>query len=68
VLFGIFGRRANSRLVFASAICALAVHFGMYYGEISGYHNNPAVPATFALLTSTLVMLVGSALLKDRDG
>ena len=61
VLFGIFSRRTNAWLVFASAISALIVHFGMYYGGITVYHNNPAVPATFALLTSTLVMLAGSA-------
>ena len=35
---------------------ALVVHFGMYYGGITHYHNNPAVPATFALVASTLVM------------
>jgi SSS family solute:Na+ symporter/sodium/pantothenate symporter len=65
VLFGIFSRRATAWLVFASAISALIVHFGMYYGGITVYHNNPAVPATFALLTSTLVMLVGSVFQKN---
>ena len=46
--------------VAAAALVALLVHFGMYYGQISPYHNNPAVPATCALVISTLVMLVGS--------
>ncbi|MCK5377198.1 MAG: sodium:solute symporter family protein [Acidobacteria bacterium] len=62
VLFGIFSRRADARLAFASAATALVVHFGMYYGGITHYHNNPAVPATFALVISTLVMVVGGAL------
>jgi sodium/pantothenate symporter len=60
VLFGIFSKRATAPLVAAAAVTALAVHFGMYYGGITMYHNNPAVPATFALVTSTAVMWVGS--------
>jgi SSS family solute:Na+ symporter/sodium/pantothenate symporter len=43
--------------VFAAASTALLVHFGVYYGEITMYHNNPAVPATFALVSSVLVAL-----------
>ena len=64
VLFGIFSKRATASLVFAAAITALAVHFGMYYGEITMYHNNPAVPATCALVISTIVMWVGSMMAK----
>jgi SSS family solute:Na+ symporter/sodium/pantothenate symporter len=59
VLFGIFSTRASARLAFAAAASALVVHFGMYYGGITPYHNNPAVPATFALAVSTLVMALG---------
>jgi sodium/pantothenate symporter len=59
VLFGIFSTRASARLAFAAAVSALVVHFGMYYGGITPYHNNPAVPATFALAISTLVMALG---------
>lgn len=40
-------------------VTALVVHFGMYYGGVTQYHNNPAVPATVALAVSTLVMVVG---------
>jgi sodium/pantothenate symporter len=61
VLFGIFSDRASAKLAFAAAASALMVHFGMYYGGISAYHNNPAVPATCALAISTLVMALGVA-------
>jgi SSS family solute:Na+ symporter/sodium/pantothenate symporter len=64
VLFGIFSKRASAPLAFAAAITALVVHFGMYYGGITHYHNNPAVPATFALVASTLVMGIGSIVLR----
>jgi SSS family solute:Na+ symporter/sodium/pantothenate symporter len=67
VLFGIFSERASARLAFASAATALVVHFGIYYGGIGAYHNNPAVPATFALAASTLVMIVGSAVRGRAD-
>ena len=68
VLFGIFSERASARLAAAAAATALVVHFGMYYGGITSYHNNPAVPATFALVTSTLVMFVGSAMRRRESG
>jgi len=62
VVFGLFTERATARLAATAAITALVVHFGMYYGGITHYHNNPAVPATFALIASTLVMAAGVAL------
>jgi SSS family solute:Na+ symporter/sodium/pantothenate symporter len=58
VLFGIFSKRATAPLA----------HFGMYYGHITHYHNNPAVPATCALVISTLVMTVGVGLARDDGG
>jgi SSS family solute:Na+ symporter/sodium/pantothenate symporter len=61
VLFGIFSNRASAKLAFTAAASALVVHFGMYYGGITPYHNNPAVPATCALAISTLVMALGVA-------
>jgi len=68
VLFGIFSRRSGAGLVFAAAATALVVHFGMYYGGVTQYHNNPAVPATVALAVSTLVMTVGVTLRRgDRE-
>jgi SSS family solute:Na+ symporter/sodium/pantothenate symporter len=67
VLFGIFSKRASAPLAFAAAVTALVVHFGMYYGGITHYHNNPAVPATFALVASTLVMGLGSIVLRGTS-
>jgi Na+/proline symporter len=57
ILFGIFSSRITKEAVFVAASTALVVHFGVYYGEITMYHNNPAVPATFALVSSVLVAL-----------
>ena len=59
ILFGIFARGVPKTVVLVSATTALVVHFGMYYGEITMYANNPAVPATAALLTSTAIALIG---------
>jgi SSS family solute:Na+ symporter/sodium/pantothenate symporter len=61
VLFGIFSERDARRPAMWAAAAALCVHFGMYYLKISPYHNNPAVPATAAIIVSTLVMVVGMA-------
>jgi SSS family solute:Na+ symporter/sodium/pantothenate symporter len=66
VVFGLFSRRATAGLAAVAALAALTVHFGMYYGGITMYHNNPAVPATFALVTSTAIMAVGT--LVRREG
>ena len=62
VLFGMFSRRASKGLALAAALTALVVHFGMYYGKLTMYHNNPAVPAATAIIASTLVMAIGVAL------
>lgn len=59
VLFGIFARRATRGLAISAACTALVVHFGMYYGGITHYHNNPAVPAACAIVISTVIMAVG---------
>jgi SSS family solute:Na+ symporter/sodium/pantothenate symporter len=67
VLFGIFSKRTSAPLAFAAAASALVVHFGMYYGGITHYHNNPAVPAAFALVISTLVMGVGVAVSSTQE-
>jgi SSS family solute:Na+ symporter/sodium/pantothenate symporter len=68
VLFGIFSRKATAPLVFGAAISALIVHFGMYYGGITQYHNNPAVPAACALVISTLTMGIGVAVQRNGGG
>lgn len=58
ILFGVFTRTATKGMVLAASLVALAVHFGMYYGEITVYHNNPGVTAACALIASISVMLV----------
>jgi SSS family solute:Na+ symporter/sodium/pantothenate symporter len=55
ILFGIFSEKMPRGGVLAAGVTALVVHFGMYYGEISMYANNPAVPATCAIIASTAV-------------
>ncbi len=62
VLFGIFSERATGGMALGAAVVALTIHFGMYYGKITMYHNNPAVPAACALIASTLVMGIGVVL------
>ncbi len=66
VLFGIFGRRPSAGLAGAAAVLALVVHFGMYYGGITHYHNNPAVPATCALITSCALLALGTRLARTE--
>jgi SSS family solute:Na+ symporter/sodium/pantothenate symporter len=61
VLFGLFSRRIAKGWALAAAVTALVVHFGMYYGRVTVYHNNPAVPAACAIVASLVVMLVGRA-------
>jgi len=68
VLFGLFSDRVRPGVAFAAAVCALIVHFGMYYGRITPYHTNPAVPAAFALMASTVVTLVGTVAGRVRPG
>jgi len=62
VLFGLFSARTTKAAAVTAALVALGVHFGMYYGEISPYHNNPAVPAACAITASVVVMAVARAL------
>ncbi|MFA6234738.1 MAG: sodium:solute symporter [Bacteroidota bacterium] len=57
VLFGVFTRRATKGMVFTASLVALIVHFGMYYGKLTVYHNNPAVTAACALIASVSIML-----------
>ena len=64
VLFGLFSKRAAKSWALAAAVTALVVHFGMYYGKLTIYHNNPAVPAACAIAASLAVMLAGRWLVR----
>lgn len=59
ILLGIFTEHTGRGWILAASVTALVVHFGMYYGGITPYHNNPAVPATFAIAASLAVGLLG---------
>ncbi|MBR9974343.1 MAG: sodium:solute symporter family protein [Bacteroidetes bacterium] len=61
ILFGVFSKRTTKGMALASSLVALTVHFGMYYGEITMYHNNPGVTAACALIASLLAMAVMTA-------
>ena len=56
VLFGMFLKDAQLAPVFAASITAIVVHFGIYYGRIGSYMqepvNNPGVSAAIAIVCS----------------
>ena len=62
VLFGIFVKNASRTAVITASVVAVLVHFGSYYGGISHYLQgpvrNPAVAATFAILSSVTTGII----------
>lgn len=52
IFLGMFKINVKTSTVFIAAIMAFIIHFGMYYLKITHYSNNPAVPASFALIIS----------------
>jgi sodium/pantothenate symporter len=70
VSFGIFFKDTPRLAVVAAAVVAVTVHFGTYFGGISPYLQgavrNPAVAATYAILSSVTVGLVLHFLLKKQ--
>ncbi len=70
VLMGIFLKEVPRAAPIAASVTAVTVHFGMYYGRIGGYMQeevrNPAVAATFAILSSLAVGLVLYYWLRER--
>jgi SSS family solute:Na+ symporter/sodium/pantothenate symporter len=67
ILFGIFSKNITRNTVFLASASALVVHFGMYYGNITMYHNNPAVTAAAALVVSTTIALIGTLVARRRN-
>lgn len=59
VLFGTFLKNVSTRSVFLASITAITVHFGVYYGRLTPYMqepvNNPGVSAAFGIVTSLVV-------------
>lgn len=66
VLFGIFDRDLPKQVVVLASLVALAVHFAFRYGELSiltsADYTNPGLTATYALVASLAVALIGMAI------
>jgi len=71
VLFGIFLKNTPRAAVVAASLTAVLVHFGTYYGGVTHYLQgpvrNPAVAATFAILSSVAVGLAVHFTLKKEN-
>jgi sodium/pantothenate symporter len=56
VLFGTFLRKVPPRAPMAASVTAVAVHFAVYYGELTSYMaapvKNPAIPGALAILAA----------------
>ncbi len=57
ILLGLFKFKISKYSVFTASLIALLTHFGFYYLEITKYHNNPGVTASFALIFSGIYIL-----------
>jgi len=59
VLFGTFLKSVSTRAVYMASFTAIIVHFGMYYGRITPYMqepvNNPGVSAAIGIICSLVV-------------
>lgn len=59
VLFGTFLKNVPTTAVVWASITALVVHFGVYYGRIGPYMqepvNNPGISAAFGITASLIV-------------
>lgn len=71
VLFGIFIPHTPRVAAVAASVVAVLVHFGSYFGGITSYLQgsvrNPAVSATYAILSSLLVGTVLHLLLRKNN-
>lgn len=70
VLFGIFVKNANKIAVFSASISAIITHFAIYYMSLSKYTTgavkNPAVAATYAIITAVTLALILQIILKPK--
>ena len=71
LVMGMFSKKTNAGAALASSLTALIVHFGIYYGNIGSYMqndvNNPAIPATLAILSSVVVGLLWLKFSKSKQ-
>ncbi|MBZ0180905.1 MAG: sodium:solute symporter [Melioribacteraceae bacterium] len=73
ILLGLFSKTINNKVVIASSITAVIVHFVMYYGKVQvpltqATGENPGVAASIAILASMLVGLLVYQLTRKKDG
>lgn len=71
VCIGLFFPKAHSLTAFVAAIGAVIVHFSIYYLRIGVYMQmetrNPAIPATFAILSAIVLALIVQQFVKNRS-
>lgn len=71
VLFGIFLKNTPRTAVVVASVTAVVVHFGTYYGGVTYYLQgpvrNPAVAATFAIMSSVAMGLALHFTLKKES-
>lgn len=71
IVMGMFSKKTNPGAAVASSITALVVHFGVYYGNIGSYMqnpvNNPAIAATFAILASVFTGVIWLLLFPQKQ-
>jgi len=62
VIFGTFLKNVQLTTVFTASILALVIHFGIYYGRLTPYMqepvNNPGIPAAIAISASLIIGLI----------
>lgn len=68
VLFGTFMKEVRLETAWISSLVALVVHFGVYYGRLTPYMqepvNNPGISAAIGIIVSLLVGLVLQKIIK----
>jgi len=66
IFLGIFKDNINKIIPVTASIIALITHFGIYYFEITIYHNNPGVAAAFAIILSGVFIVLSLIFNKYR--
>lgn len=70
VLMGTFMKNPKRLAIMAASIAALITHFGIFYGRLTPYMQepvrNPGVSAAIAIVVSVLVGLILNKVLKDE--
>jgi sodium/pantothenate symporter len=67
ILLGLFVPNVRKITAFVASLIALVTHFGFYYFEITKYHNNPGVTASFALIFSAIFVMFSILISKKEQ-